>query len=176
MVWPVTLSPPHTNVLPVNPKPPVVQEYSNVLASVENDPVYSSVHDLTEGVTYPPNANADVVVPAPANLLLAVIKAPPAVHDEPSYSSVHDTIEGVPPPKASPAFCVPAPANSHLAVDKAPPTDHDVPLYSSVHVSRYGGSSPPKASPAFCVPAPAKAYLPAIKAPPADQAAAVGAK
>jgi len=73
------------------------------------------VHDLDVGVKKPPKTSPAFCVPAPAELYLAVIKAPPAVQDVPSYSSVHDKVAetGSPakPPKAKPAFCVPAPAN-----------------------------------------------------------------
>ena len=142
---------------------PLTQLYSKVLVfTIVGE--YSSVHD-TNGD--PPKASAEVCVPAPAKLSLAVIKAPPVDHDVPLYTSVHAPTGA--PPKASPAFCVPAPANRCLAVIKAPPAVHDVPSYSSVHanVAKDGDPTyPPKASPAFCSPSPANRCLTVIKAPP----------
>ena len=38
------------------------------------------MHETGPDGTFPPNARADVFVPAPANRVLAIIKLPPAVH------------------------------------------------------------------------------------------------
>ena len=66
----------------------------------------------------PPIANPAFCVPAPADLHLDVIIAPPAVHDEPSYSWLQRVWNDIA------AFCVPALAAFWNPGDiKAPPAD-----------------------------------------------------
>ena len=46
-------------------------------------PLYASVQADKAGKTYPPNANADVLVPAPPKLFPPTITAPPADQVDP---------------------------------------------------------------------------------------------
>ena len=93
--------------------------------------MYSSVA-FEFAVEIPANAKAEVCIPAPARISLAVIKLPPAVQADPSYSSVAPVSAVSNPPNASPAVCIPAPAKLRLAVPKFPPAAQEVPSYSSV--------------------------------------------
>ena len=53
------------------------------------------------GAVIPPKANADVVVPVPAILRLAIVMLSNADQLVPLYSSVQVTTVGVPPPIAN---------------------------------------------------------------------------
>ena len=118
----------------------------------------------------PPNANPAFCVPAPANLVVAIPKAPPTLQDVPLYSSVQETTLGEHPPTANPAFCVPAdPIYPLEVIIFEGALLQDEPSYFSV-APVTDGVSDPKANAAVCVPAPDKWLLAIFKAPPAVQA------
>ena len=75
-----------------------------VKVHVRIDKLYVSVQVTADNAgVLPPNANAAVFVPAPANEYLAVDKAPPADHDVPLYVSVQATNAGLKPPNTKAA-------------------------------------------------------------------------
>ena len=66
-------------------------------------PLHSSV-EATAAVVYPPKANADVRVPAPAKLTLAIFRSATSDQFAPFQSSVTALVPG-PPPKTNAPSC-----------------------------------------------------------------------
>ena len=85
--------------------------------SVHVEPFHNSVTTSPPGDGgAPPNAKADVVIPAPANALLALFKSLSSVQLVPFQDSVLAVSGGENPPNANAAVCVPVPLRPVLPV------------------------------------------------------------
>ena len=126
------------------------------------DPLYSSVHVTDAPGTFPPNASAVPLEPAPDNPHLAVIKAAVVDQVPPLNISVQRTrvVVIAPPMAIAVVIAVPALPRRNLPLVIAPVVAQAVPLKHSVRLLEL---KPPKPStPPDDVPAPPKTYLAVI--------------
>ena len=136
--------------------------FTSVHVEPFQDSVSPTVGDL------PPNAKADVFVPAPAKFLIAVFKSPTSVQLLPFQVSLTASLVDVYPPNAKAAVLLaPAPAKESLAVFKSPVSVQLLPFHDSLFA--IAGGPPPNAKADVEVPAPAANLLAVFKSPTSVQ-------